>query len=461
MNQQLSGDAQLARAVANEPEAKLRRVLGLPSLIFFGLVYMVPLTVYDTYGIVSSGTAGRTSLAYLITLAAMTFTAISYGKMVRKFPVAGSAYSFASKSFGPNLGFLTGWLLLLDYVLLPLVNYLLIGVYLHEVFPSIPFWVFAVACIVLVTALNIIGITTVAMVSNIIVIVQLVFIAVFVLLAITYVTGNGNPVDFAAPFRGIGGEGADLSSLLAGSAVLCLSFLGFDAISTLVEEAKRPLRDIPRAIIVVTVGAGLLFVLISYLSQLVMPGTDFQNEVAAGNEVMDLAGGGFLIVFFLSAYVAGTVGSAIAAQASVSRVLFSMGRDGMLPRSFFGYLSPRFKTPVRAILLVSVISVAGIGIDADLLFSIVSFGALVAFSMVNLSVIRQYFFVDRLRGPSNTLRYLVAPLVGFLLTGWIWTSLQSNAIIIGLSWLAVGLVYLAVLTRGFRRRAPETEDFSA
>lgn len=435
----------------------LRRVLGLPSLVFFGLVYMVPLTVFTTYGIVSANTGGRTSLAYIVTLVAMIFTAISYASMVKVFPVAGSSYTYASKAFGPNIGFLAGWSLLLDYVLLPLVNYIVIGIYLNILFPMVEAWVFVVACVVLVTILNIIGIGSVAAVSNLTVIVQFVFIAVFIAVSIGFLAGGSNSVDLAAPFLGDGGANVTFPTLMTGAAVLCLSFLGFDAISTMAEESKNPKRDIPRAIIVVTVGAGLLFILLAFVSQLVFPGTGFVDPVSASSEVMVKAGGDFLNIFFIAAYVAGATGAAVASQASVSRILYSMGRDGILPRRFFGRLSPRFKTPVLSILLISVISVVGVNADVNLLFSVVSFGALVAFSAVNLAVIKHYLIDGRRRGGRDVVLFGVLPGLGFIMTIWIWTSLSPDALVLGLIWLAAGFLYLLVYTRGFRRKAPEVQ----
>jgi len=438
---------------------RLRRVLGLPSLVFFGLVYMVPLTIFTTYGLVSVSTGGRTTLAYVITLVAMIFTALSYAAMVKVFPVAGSAYAYATRSFGPHIGFLSGWALLLDYVLLPLVNYLVIGLYLNILFPAIAPWIFVVACIILVTVLNIIGITSVARTSNIIILVQFVFIVVFVVVAIGFLATGSHAVNFAAPFVGAGGPNVTLPALLAGSAVLCLSFLGFDAISTLAEESKNPKRDIPRAIILVTIGAGVLFFLLAFISQLVFPGTGFTSADSAASEVMKRAGGSFLNIFFISAYVAGAVGSAIASQASVSRILYSMGRDGVLPRRVFGALSARFRTPVIAILVISAISFIGVNADIGLLFSVVSFGALVAFSVVNLSVIKHFLVDKKLRGRRNVIVFGVLPALGFVMTLGIWASLSPEAFEVGIVWLVIGFLYLLFYTRGFRRKAPIV-DFS-
>ena len=257
--------------------------------------------------------------------------------------------------------------------------------------------------------------------------------------------------DLAAPFTG-DGTATGLGPVLAGAAILCLSFLGFDAVSTLSEEAKDPRRGVPRAIMIATISAGLIFILLSYVAQLVYPSNEFADVDSGSLDVMVAAGGQFLNNFFTAAYVAGALGSALTSQASVARILYAMGRDGILPRKLFGHISPRFSTPVYAILVVSVVSLLAIVIDLATLASLISFGALVAFSAVNLSVIK-HFFVD-LRDRSRVALNLIAPGVGFLLTAWLWTSLSGMTLVLGLIWLAIGFVWLLVVTRGFRRPTP-------
>jgi len=433
----------------------LRRILRLPALVFFGLVYMVPLTIFTTYGVVTQLTGGRTAAAYVITLLAMFFTALSYSAMVKKYPIAGSAYSYTSLSFGPSIGFLAGWSLLLDYLFLPMINYLVIGLFLNIAFPQVPAWVFVVATIGLVTLLNIRGISSVSSMSNLIVGAQVVFVLVFIALAGKHLLGV-EALDLSAPWLGDGSQVGFLP-LMAGAAVLCLSFLGFDAVSTLAEEARDPRKDIPRAIVITTLGAGALFILLALVSQLVFPGSAFKDPEAAAGEVMLQAGGRFLEMFFTAAYVAGAAGSALASQASVSRILFSMGRDGILPRRVFGVLSARYKTPTTAIVLVSLISLLAVVIDLTTLASMISFGALVAFSAVNLAVIKSHLFDGQPRSGADLLRYGLLPLVGFALIVWLWTSLSLLTLGIGLAWFAVGLAYLAFHTRGFSHKAPEVQ----
>lgn len=438
--------------LAEATEGRLRRALGLPSLVLFGLVYMVPLTVFTTYGIVTQTTGGRLSVAYLVTLAAMVFTARSYARMAVAYPVAGSAYTYTQRSFGAPVGFLAGWSLLLDYLFLPMINYLVIGIYLNAAVPAIPGWVFVVLSIAAVTLLNIVGIVSVARANLVIIAIQAIFIVTFLVLACSKVFGLGT-VDLLAPIHGDGGA-TGFSPVLAGAAILCLSFLGFDAVSTLSEEAKDPNRSVPQAIMIATVVAGVIFVVLSYLGQLVFPSNEFTDVESGSLDLMLTAGGQFLQTFFTAAYVAGALGSAIASQASVARILYAMGRDGVLPRSFFGHVSPRFATPVYAILAVSAVSLLATVISLTTLASVISFGALVAFSVVNLSVIKHYFVDRRERDGVGLMSNLVLPLIGFLLTVWLWTSLSGLTLVIGLSWLAAGFVWLAGVTRGFQRPTP-------
>jgi amino acid transporter len=270
---------------------------------------------------------------------------------------------------------------------------------------------------------------------------------------------------------------AGLAPLAAGAAILCLSFLGFDAVSTLAEETPAPGRDVPRAILWVTVSGGLLFMLVAYVGHLVLreprclPATDATCTFAdtAALDLVARAGGRGLSLFFIGAYVAGAFGSALTSQASVARVLYTMGRDNVLPRRLVGRLSPRFGSPARAVLLVSAVSLLAVWASLDLLASMISFGALVAFSVVNVAVIKHYVIdrgarapgedlagADQGRGrsPAFWLRYLLLPGAGCLLTAWLWTHLSAASLRVGLQWLAGGGIYLALLTRGFRRTVP-------
>ncbi len=448
-----STDTRQTAVSGSQPETHFKRVLGLPALIFFGLAYMVPLTVWTTYGVVTTKTEGHLPTAYVVTTVAMLLTAYSYGRMVIAQPTAGSAYSYASRSFGRPIGFLVGWALMLDYIFLPMINYLVIGLYLHDYVSAIPQAVWIIGAVLLVTGLNILGIKLLTNMNLVFVAAQIVFIVVFAVMAIGDITGAASTPSLTAPFVS---SGMDLSLILAGSAILALSFLGFDAVSTLSEETENPRSTIPKAIILCALAGGTVYIFQSYLGHLAFPdlGAIADDQDVASATVMKSIGGSFLNSFFTAAYVAGAFACAMASQASVSRILFAMGRDGSLPRTVFARLHPTYRTPVVGNLVVGVFGLTALFISLATVSSMISFGALAAFSFVNLSVIKTYVIDGGRRRAGDVLRYGVVPFLGVAFTLYLWTQLSSLTFEVGLSWLAVGLAYLLYVTRFFRRKPP-------
>ena len=437
----------------HEPETHFKRVLGLPALVAFGLAYMVPLTVWTTYGVVTTSTEGHLPAAYTVTTLAMLLTAYSYGRMVVVQPIAGSAYSYASRAFGRPVGFIVGWALLLDYIFLPMINYLVIGLYMEDYIPDIPQSVWIVVTVLLVTGLNILGIRLLASMNFVFVAAQFVFIVVFSVLAIGEITGEVEVRSFTAPFVE---SGMDVGLIFAGAAILALSFLGFDAVSTLSEETDDPRRRIPLAILLCAAAGGAVYILQSYLGHLAFP--DWQSfadhQDVASTDVMTAIGGDFLNSFFTAAYVAGAFACAMASQASVSRILFAMSRDGSLPRPLFARLHRTYRTPVAANVVVGLFGLTALFISLATVSSMISFGALAAFSFVNLAVVKTYLVDRGERGGAAIVKYGVIPILGVAFTVYLWTQLSQLTFEIGLGWLAAGFVALLVLTRGFQRQPP-------
>lgn len=430
----------------------LRRALGLPSTVFFGLAYMVPMTVFTTYGIVTTITGGHLPAAYVFTLLAMLVTALAYANMVKAFPVAGSAYTYTEKSFGPGVGFLAGWALLLDYLFLPMINFIVMGLYINAALPQIPIWGVIVVAIALVTALNVIGIKIAAGLNSVLVGIQALFVITFAIMSFLTISGRAQSISPLQPFIS---QDFQFTAVAAGAAILCLSFLGFDAVSTLSEETKDATRTIPRAIVICTLSAGALFIFIAWVGHMVFPEwSTFLDPDTAGMEVAQAAGGAFLASFFTAAFVAGGLASAVASQASVSRILFSMGRNNLLPPRIFGLLHERFRTPYLATIAVGVVSLLALVVPLDLASSVISFGALIAFTVVNLSVIKHYALDQGQRRGSAALKYVVLPLIGVALCLWLWTSLSGVTFAVGLSWAALGFIWLVVVTRAFTRKVP-------
>ena len=425
---------------------QMKRVLNTPALVFFGLAYMVPLGIFTTYGQVTVLSEGHLPVAYIITLTAVLFTALSYCKMTSTLPLAGSAYSYVQKIFGGNTGFLVGWAQLLDYLFLPIINYIAIGIFVHEALPSVPMELIIVSTIVIVSVMNML-----------IIVMQLIFITLFLYLSFS----SAFTLDKEALLAPLTVMSDQVSGLFAGAAVLCLAFLGFDAISTMAEETKDAKRALPKAILYTVFIAGTLFIIISYAAHLSYPAwRDFlPNTDIASIQVMEKVGGALMASSFITAYVIGVFASAMTSQASIVRIFYAMGREGVLPRSVFARLHARFNTPVLSILFVALASLMALVLSLSLVASMISFGALIAFTFVNLCVIK-HFIIDR-KEPLTAaviLRCLVVPAIGVLLTLWLWTSLDAQALTVGLIWLGIGVVYLGVITRFFTRRPPSITE---
>ncbi|MGW4489066.1 APC family permease [Amycolatopsis sp. NPDC004368] len=432
------------------PGAQLERRLGLPGVVLFGLAYMAPLIVLGTFGIVATTTEGTAASAYVVALVAMLFTAASYGKMAATHPVAGSAYTYVRKAIDSRLGFLVGWAVLLDYFFLPMVIWLIGGAYLSAQFPGVPSWLWLIAFIVLTTLLNVLGIKIAEKANFILMAFQVLVIVFFVVLSLKQVLTDGHSVASADPFFH---AGTTFGAISGGAAVATYSFLGFDAVTTLTEEAIEPKRTIPRAILLTALIGGGVFIVLAYVTQLVHPGFTFVDESSAAFEIARHIGGALFGAFFLAGLVVAQFASGIAAQASASRLMFAMGRDGVLPR-IFGRLQPKLNTPTFAIVLTGVVGLIALALDVTTSTSFINFGAFTAFTMVNVSVIATWIRTRRTTS-RNVLTWLVAPVIGALVDLWLLVHLDGLALTFGLVWLGIGIVYLVVLTRGFRRPPPE------
>lgn len=435
--------------------ARLQRTLSLGSVVLFGIAYMTPIIVLGTFGILAQSTAGRVPAAYLAALVAMFFTAMSYGRMAAAFPVAGSAYSYVRKAIRPKLGFIAGWAVLLDYLFLPMAIWLIGAAYLASAFPSIPQWIWVLAFIGITSAINIIGLKLANGINALLMLVQFLVLIAFVALCVHYVGGDARqPLWSIKPF--FNGD-MQMPLIMSGAAIACYSFLGFDAVSTLTEETRDPRRTIPRAIMLITLIGGLIFVGVSYFVQIAHPSFQFDSVDSAAYEIARNIGGDLFVSIFLIGLIVGQFASGLSAQASGSRLLFAMGRDGVLPKSFFGTLHERFGTPVNSILLCAVVALLALKLDVTTSTSFINFGAFLAFSLVNLSVIFHYWIGGEKKGLRELILFLIFPFIGLAADLWLMVSLDHLAVYLGLSWLAIGVVYLAVLTGGFRRQPPEMD----
>jgi len=427
---------------------ELKRSLGLFDLLIYGLVFIVPTAPFPVFGIVFNASKGMVPLVYAVGLVAMVFTAWSYMTMSLAFPVAGSVYTYASRSLGEVAGFFAGWGILLDYLLTPTLIYVVCAIAVHTVVPDVPKGVWVVLLLAFSTAVNFFGIETATRVNIALLALQLVLLAVFLILAVI------------ALLHGVAGAHLSITPLYNAKVITphvifgalslaVLSFLGFDAVSTLAEETVGGPHLVGRATILSLCLAAFLFVVQTYLASLFVLG---RTQFAPGNEtetafygIMTQVGGVWFktIVSILGVLVSG-IPAALTAQAATARLLYGMARDRKLPK-FLSHVQATRKVPDYAIAAVALVTLA-LGLvlvsQLELLTSMVSFGALLGFLLLHCSVIAHGARTGQLR---HWLRFLLAPAIGFAIIAYVLINAQANAQIAGVAWLAAGVVILLTL----------------
>jgi amino acid transporter len=426
----------------------LRRSLSLVDLLVYGLVFIVPIAPFSIFGIVFNASKGMVPLTYVIGLVAMVFTALSYREMSEAFPVAGSVYAYAGRGINPAAGFLAGWAILLDYLLIPTLCYVAGAAAMRSVLPSIPQSAWIIAFVVFNTAVNVRGIETTARASMIFLVGELIVLALFVALGAVAVSSGVNGAHWnLRPFFDPAVFHADL--IFGALSVAVLSFLGFDAISTLAEETKGGVRVVGRATMIALCLAAALFIVQTYIAALLIPGqTEFVGDTAMNDAfymISALVGGtAFKAVVAVSVALSAAIANALVAQAATARLLFAMARDGQLPR-FLAHVHPVRRVPERALLLVSAVSLV-LGLffvgQVGLISSLVNFGALFSFLLLHVSVVT-YFMIKR-RGRRFAL-HLVSPIVGFVIIAFVLVNADVHAKIGGVAWLSIGAVILVGL----------------
>lgn len=435
---------------------RLRSSLKLWQVVMMGLAYLTPMTVFDTFGIVSGISDGHVPASYLLALAGVMFTAISYGKLVRQFPEAGSAYTYAQKSIGPHVGFMVGWSSLLDYLFLPMINVLLAKIYLSAMFPDVPPWIWVVGFVTILTLANLKSVNLVANFNTLFVLVQVAIMVVFVVLVV-HGLHKGEGVGTVWSLQPFISQNAHLIPIITGATIVCFSFLGFDAVTTLSEETPNAARVIPKAIFLTALYGGLIFIIASFFMQLFFPTiARFKNPDAALPEIALYVGGKLFQSIFLCTTFVNTLASGLASHASVSRLLYVMGRDNVFPERVFGYVHPKWRTPALNVIMVGIVALSALYFDLVTATALINFGALMAFTFVNLSVYNHFW---RRKGLNKTWKdrfhYLLLPLVGAVTVGVLWINLEATSLTLGLIWGALGILYLTWLTRRFRKPPPQ------
>jgi amino acid transporter len=425
-------------------QEQLRRALTLKDLIIFGMIFMVPIAPYSVFGFVWDDAKGMVPLAFLLGLVGMAFTALSYAAMSRAFPLAGSVYTYAHRGLHEVAGFFAGWLILLDYILIPSLLYLVSAAALQPILPAVPGWIWLVGFIAFNAGVNLIGIQFTARVNWYMLAMELAALALFI------------AVGLVALYGGVGAgrltlrpiydpQAFSLATVAGATSIAVLSFLGFDGISTLAEENRASQSAVGRATLLSLLLIGVLFMLQTWIATDLARGMQFGSPATAFYEVAERAGGAWLrLITIIAVVLSSAIANAIAAQAAVSRILFAMARDGKLP-AILAKVHPRYQTPY-----VSTLAVAGVSLVVGLIFAdriddlarIVNFGALTGFVLLHLSVINHYFVRER---SGDWLKHVLFPLAGLLIIVYVLYEMDRSAKLIGACWIAIGVIYYLAL----------------
>ncbi len=436
---------------------ELHRSLSFADLLVYGLVFMVPIAPFGIFGGVFQGSGGMVALAYAIGMVAMMFTALSYSQMSQAFPMAGSVYTYAGRGIAAPVGFLAGWMILLDYVLVPGLLYLIAGVAMNTLFTAVPVWLWLVGFVVLNTLVNYLGIELTAKVNKVMLAAELVVLAVFIVIGVVALAqGRGRGFDLTPLYNS---DTFSLSLVFGAVSIAVLSFLGFDGISMLAEENKDSSRAIGRSMVAALLLAGVLFIVQTWVASLLVPDPDrlIAEGDAGGTAFYDaaaVASGVWLAkVTALATAIAWGFANSLVAQAATSRLLYAMARDRQLP-SFLARIHPTKGVPVNATLLTAAVSLA-LGLymasrddGITLLSQLVNFGALTAFLVLHVSVVWHYV----VRGGSRDWwRHVAVPVIGFVVLAFVVVNADVAAQTLGFVWLGVGAVLLAFLLISGRR----------
>ncbi|HEY4903250.1 MAG TPA: APC family permease [Candidatus Sulfotelmatobacter sp.] len=444
-----------ASAASSSSAPRLRRALTLWDLILYGIIVIQPTAPMPAYGVFSNAGQGHVVTSILIAMVAMVFTAMSYGRMARVYPSAGSAYTYVGRELHPSLGYVTGWSMTMDYILNPLICTIWSAKAMADLLSGTPYqipypgllWPLFFAG--LFTALNLRGVQTSARINNILCAVMGAVILAFFWYTVRYIFHLPQYPEayFLRPFYNP--ATFTINRVFHGTSVAVLTYIGFDGISTLSEEVENPRRNIFLATVLVCVVTGFLAAAEVYGAQLLSPQYIFGvNEVEnAFSHVAAIAGGPLLTKAISITLLIATVGSGMGSQLGAARLLYGMGRSDAIPRKFFGAIHPRTRIPANNVIFVGVIAMIGAFlISYDNGAELLNFGALIAFMGVNLASLTHYY----IRGEDRTVGQLLPPVLGFIICLFIWIHLSNLALIVGSIWMAVGIAYGAWKTRGFQ-----------
>jgi putrescine importer len=447
-------------------EVKLRRVLSLGDLIIYGIILIQPVASLPLFGHANNISKGHAATSILIAMVAMIFTAMSYGRMANRYPAAGSAYTYVGKGIHPYLGLIAGWSMFMDYLFIPILCIIFSSIAANHILPYISYTIWIFFFTLSFTLVNLNGISIASKANWLMMIVMSVVVFYFMAAAIRFIVlKNGFTGLFTTtPFYH--SDSFSFGAIGSATALAALTYVGFDGITTLSEEVKNPRRNVLLAAVITCIITGIWSGAQVYLAQLAWPDwasftrgiTDETiKNTALDTAIMSVAhrvGGSLLDGSLTFILLVGSIGSGLTGQIGASRLLYGMGRDNMIPKPIFGHLDKKHSGPSYNLMIIGVLALTGACLlNYEECARLINFGAFFAFMCVNIAAIREYYFKSEERSVKSFLLNFIIPGFGFLFCLIIWLNLPLKTYLIGGAWMLMGILYLAIRTKGFRKKA--------
>ena len=432
-------------------EQELHRTLKLRHVVLYGVLFMVLIAPQSIFGEIQVASHGMTPLVYIVGFIAISFTTLSYYRMSARFPIAGSVYAYVQRGINPHVGFIAGWLILMDYLFVPSLLYVMVANWGVELIPGSPWYLWIVVFLIFNTFVNIRGIHLTANVDWVIFVVEILSLIAFIYLGFKYVLNGGGYGHLAVEPLWTKGE-VDAHFVATAVSIACLSFLGFDGMSTLAEETEHPEKNIGKGIIIALCAIVGVFVLQCYVAALIQP--DWANtDMATGFfDSAELAGGPvFRKILLVVNIVAIGIANIMNAQTATARMLYGMGRDGVIPK-IFGKVHPKYKTPYASAIFVGAGSlIIVLVLSMSQLVRLVNFGALSSFVLLNFAVFWFFFVKEKRRAKfGEIVAYFICPWCGILILGYVFTGFDAMTYVVGIVWLIIGLIIGAIKSKGYK-----------
>lgn len=440
--------------------AKLKRVLGLWDLVYYGVILTSPIAVVPMFGEAQVLSRGHAVITLLASMVAMTATAVSFGRMATVYPSVGSVYTYVSRAFTPQIGFVLGWAMFLEYLFQPLQNSLYAALTIQRFVPHIPFAILSAVAVSFMTILCWFGIRTTARTNEILLAFMSLVMIAFVGESIWYIFQHQHWSGFISVRPFYDPRTFSVRAIAAGTALAATTYIGFDGVSILAEEVENPRRNVLLASVLVCVFTGLFAAFQVFLAVRVWP--DYSTLVNPETAFMDVAqvvGGKHLFVGFGVVLLVSNLACGLAGLLGAVRLLYGMGRDNVLPARIFGHLNAQRGNPTYNVAIVGVVAYVGtLTMQWERSVEILNFGALLAFMAVNLAALRHFGFAKGVAANRNLIFDIVVPGLGFLFCFIIFLGLQNSTLIIGAAWCVAGIFYVIMKTRELGQ--PVVIDFS-